>query len=155
VQHWEREIGGRWSPRQNLVAGLVPRATGIDVEDLAKAIREREEGITRRARNLAEQAVRAGAPWANPFGAPPTGRAVASAWWDSLAVIAAYRDRWHVNSSGILGDEAALISLQQAAHRARARGAGQEAARLVGLVPQHIAPAPGAPSPEIGPEVDV
>ena len=97
--------------------------------------------------------MRVGAPWAKPFGAPPAGPAVAAAWWDRLAVIAAYRDRWHVTAPSILGDEAGVGSLQQAAHRARARRAGQDAARLVGLVPHLVAPAPGAPRPEIGPEV--
>ena len=133
LQRWERATGGRRAPRQDLVAGLVPRAGGVDDEDLARAVREREEAIVRRAHNLAEQAVRAGAPWAKPFGEPPTGAAVANAWWDRLAVIAAYRDRWHVSSPGILGDEAGVGSLQQAAHYARARRAGQEAARLAGL----------------------
>ena len=111
--------------------------------------------MERRARDLAEQAVRAGAPWAKPFGSPPTSPAVANAWWDRIAVIAAYRDRWRITAPGILGDEAGVGSLQQAAHRARARRAGQEAARLTGLVPQLIAPPPGAPSPETGPEVDL
>jgi conjugative relaxase-like TrwC/TraI family protein len=155
IQRWERATGGRWAPRQDLVAGLVPRATGVDDGELAKAINEREEAIARRAHDLAEHAVRAGAPWAKPFGAPPTSPAVANAWRDRLAVIAAYRDRWQVTSPGILGDDAGVGSLQQAAHRARARRAGQEAARLAGLVPQAIAPATGAPSPEIGPEVDL
>ena len=119
LQRWERASGGRWAPRQDLVAGLVPRAGGVDNEDLARAIHEREDAIARRAHDLAEHAVRAGAPWAKPFGAPPTGPAVADAWWDRLAVIAAYRDRWHVTSPGILGDEAGVGSIQQAAHRAR------------------------------------
>jgi len=155
VQRWERASGGRWSPRQDLVAGLVSRATGVDDEDLATAIHEREEAIARRARDLAEHAVRAGAPWAKPFGPPSTNSPIANAWWDHLAVIAAYRDRWRITAPGILGDEAGVGSLQQAAHRARARRAGQEAARLAGLVPQAIASVPGAPSPGIGPEVDL
>ncbi len=73
LQRWERASRRAWRPRQNLVAGLVPRAGGVDDQDLAKAIHEREEAIARRARDLAEHAVRVGAPWAKPFGAPPAG----------------------------------------------------------------------------------
>jgi hypothetical protein len=155
VQRWERATGARWSPRQDLVAGLVPRAAGVDNEDLAKAVREREEAIARRAHDLAEHAVRAGAPWAKPFGPPPRDPVVANAWWDRLAVVAACRDRWRITAPGILGDEPGVGSLQQAAHRARARRAGQEAAGLAGLVPRLIAPSAGAPSHDIGPEVDL
>ena len=63
-----------------------------------------------------------------------------------------HHERWHP-WPGILGDDADVGSLRQAAHRARARRAGQEAAHLSGLVPQMIAPAQGVPSPEVGPEV--
>ncbi|MGP8206014.1 MAG: hypothetical protein ACLQVK_08150, partial [Acidimicrobiales bacterium] len=49
---WEKLSGGNWQPRQDLVAGLV---------------------ITKRALDLAEQAVRSGAPWAKVFG-PTTPR---------------------------------------------------------------------------------
>ena len=155
VHQWERATGGNWVPRQDLVAGLVPRAGGVGDDDMAKAIREREEAMERRARDLAERAVRSGAPWANLFGPAPTNPLVADAWWDRLAVVAAYRDRWRITSVSILGDDADVGSLRQAAHRARARRAGQEAARLAGLAPQTIAPVPGAPSREIGPALDV
>jgi conjugative relaxase-like TrwC/TraI family protein len=149
----EQATGGRWAPRQDLVAGLVPRATDIDDEDLAKAIRQREQAMEGRARDLAEQAVWSGAPWARPFGPPPTNPAVAGVWWDRLAMVAASRDRWGVTSASILGDDADVGSLRQAAHRARVRRAGQEAARLAGLLPQTIAPVPGALSHDIAPEV--
>ena len=62
--------------------------------------------IARRAHDLAEHAVRAGAPWARAL------RAAArltplwpDAWWGRLAVVAAYRDRWHVTDASILGDK--------------------------------------------------
>jgi hypothetical protein len=153
LQHWELATGGRWAPRQGLVAGLVPRAGGVDDEDLARAIHEREQAMERRARDLAEQAVRAGAPWSMPFGSPPANGVVAEVWWDRLVVIAAYRDRWRVTSTSILGDEAGIGSLREAAHRARARRAGQEAARLADLVPQPLVPTARAPTREIGPAV--
>ena len=153
LRRWAEATGGRWAARQDLVAGLVPRAGGADDEDLARAIHEREQAMERRARELAEHAVRAGASWAQLFGPPPGDDVVTEAWWDRLAVIAAYRDRWRVTGASILGDEAGIGSVGQAAHRARARRAGQEAARLAGLLPQPLAPMPHTPSPEVGPEV--
>ena len=71
---WEKLSGGNWQPRQDLVAGLVPRASRVGDADLARAVREREGVITKRALDLAEQAVRSGAPWAKVFGPPPPAR---------------------------------------------------------------------------------
>ena len=64
LRRWEKLTGGNWQPRQDLVAGLVPRALGIEDPDLAKAVAEREDAIAKRALDLAEHAVRSGAPWA-------------------------------------------------------------------------------------------
>jgi hypothetical protein len=149
---WEKLTGGNWQPRRDLVAGLVPRASGIDDADLAKAVPEREDAIAKRALDLAEHAVRSGAPWAKAFGPPPPRPAVAQAWWDRLAVVAAYRDRWRITTPSVLGDARDIGSLSQAAHRARAQRAGQEAFRLAGLAPQTAVPALGGVSaqPEAG-----
>ena len=146
LRRWEKLTGGNWQPRQDLVAGLVPRASGIDDPDLARAVGEREDAIAKRALGLAEHAVRAGAPWAKAFGPPPPSPAVAQAWWDRLAVVAAYRDRWRITTPSILGELKGIGSLAQAAHRARAQRAGQEAARLAGLAPPTAAPAHGGVS---------
>jgi hypothetical protein len=137
------------------VAGLAPRASGIDDPDLARAVGEREHAIAKRALDLAEQAVRAGAAWVKPFGVPPPSPVVAQAWWDRLAIVAAYRDRWRTTTPSILGELNAVGSLSQAAHRARAQRAGQEAARLAGLAPPTPVPAQGGVSaaPEAGVEL--
>ncbi len=138
---WEKLTGGQWRPRQDLVAGLVPRSSGIDDPELARAVGEREDAITKRALELAERAVRSRAAWAKPLGVPPPNPVVAKAWWDRLAVVAAYRDRWRITNPSTLGDATDMGSLSQAAHRARAQRAGQEAARLAGLGPQTATPA--------------
>jgi conjugative relaxase-like TrwC/TraI family protein len=154
ISRWEPGAEGRLQHPREMVAGLVPRARGIPDEDLARAVAEREELIARRARELAEEAVQSGAKWARPFGPPPRGPA-AGAWWDRLAVVAAYRERWHVDAPGILGDEAS--SLGQALHRERARRAGHEAAAVVGLVPLPAAvpPPSSAPGVQVGPGVEL
>ncbi len=126
------------------MAGLVPRALGIDDPDLNRAVGEREDAITRRALDLAEDAVRSGTAWAKPFGPLPPSPAVAQAWWDRLAVVAAYQDRWSITTPSILGELNGIGSLAQAAHRAQAERAGQEAARLGGL-PSQTAPPQTAP----------
>lgn len=140
-----------------LVAGLVARPKRVEDEDTAKAVREREKAIASRARELAEEAVQRGEQWVRPFGPPPSDTTVAEAWWDRLAVVAAYRERWHVTGPGILGHESGVGSLQQAAHRARARRAGQEAAVLRGLAPpvSAFAPIQANADVELGPEVDL
>jgi hypothetical protein len=154
LQRYVNATGGRWQHPREFVAGLVPRAGRIEDEDLARAVGEREATIARRARELAEDAVRSGTIWAKPFGPPPDHQVVAEAWWGRLGVVAAYRDRWKITSSRILGEAADVGSLQQAAHRARARRAGQEAAQLAGVVRQPTY-SPAAHVPEIGPEVDL
>jgi hypothetical protein len=120
---------------------------------MARAVREREDAIAQRARDLAEAAVRTGANWAKPFGPPPSRPVVAEAWWDRLDVIAAYRDRWGITTAGTLGDMADVASLSQAAHRNRARQAVEEASRLAGLWPQ--APAAAHRGPGVGAQTEV
>ena len=151
LRQWEGLAARRLQNPRELVAGLVPRVKGIEDEDLARAVREREAAIARRARELAEAAALSGKRWAKPFGPPPKDPAVADAWWERLAVIAAYRDQWHVAGPSILGDDAGVSSSQQALHRERARRAGREAAVLSGFVP----PPAAVPSAWAGPNVQV
>ena len=105
--------------------------------------------------DLAEHAVRSASPWAKSFGPPPPRPAVVQAWWDRQAVVAAYRDRWRITTPSILGESGDIGSLSQAAHRARAQRAGQEAARLAGVAPQGQAPVQGGvgAQPEAGPDL--
>lgn len=69
---WERKVGGRRRARSSMVAGLVPRAEGIADPDMARAIRECEQAIARRARELAEEALAAEAPGPAHSAGPPT-----------------------------------------------------------------------------------
>ncbi len=153
LQRLARAAGRGPRPNGEMVAGLVPRAGQLDDKDMARAVREREDAIARRARDLAEAAVGTGEAWAKAFGPAPARPAVAEAWWDRLAVIAAYRDRWGITAPGILGDITDIGSLAQAAHRSRALQAGQEAARLAGLRP----PMPAATNsvPGVGVEAGI
>jgi hypothetical protein len=149
LHRWETASGSRWQSRQDMVAGLVSRTSGITDPDLAQAIRQREDAIIDRARNLAEHAVASGAPWTRAFGQPPTDPACSSAWWDRLAIIATYRDRWNITAHKALGDKNSVRSAQQAAHRTRALRAGMEALQLAGLTQNASAPDPVRPGLEI------
>ena len=93
LRRWEKLTGGNWQPRQDLVAGLVPRASRIDDLHLAKAVAEREHAIAKRALDLAEHADTVACLGQTLWPATPR-PVVAQAWWDRLAVVAAYRDRW-------------------------------------------------------------
>jgi hypothetical protein len=149
LQRWERASGQGPRSQTDMVAGIVPRAGDLHDKDTARAVCDREDAIARRAQALAEAAVGAGAAWARPFGPPPTRPVVAEAWWDRLAVVAAYRDRWGITAAGHLGDTTEIGSLAQAAHRERALLAGQQAAQLAGRMSQmpaatHSVPGVGA-----------
>ena len=82
LQRSAQAIGRGPTSNRDMVAGLVPRAGQLDDKDMARAVREREDAIAQRARDLAEAAVRTGANWAKPFGPPPSRPVVAEAWWD-------------------------------------------------------------------------
>ena len=61
VERWAAAAGSRRQASAGLIAGLVPRALGVDDEDLARALQERDRAMERRARELAEQALAEGA----------------------------------------------------------------------------------------------
>ena len=146
LRRWEKLTGGNWQPRQDLVAGLVPRASGIDDPDLARAVGEREHAIAKRALDLAEHAVRSWRALGQGLrpAAPPPGRrpGLVGPPGDRrrLPGPLAYHHPEHPRRAKGIG------SLSQAAHRARAQRAGQEAARLAGLAPPTAAPAHGGVS---------
>jgi hypothetical protein len=144
-----RPAGGRWQAREDMVAGLASRTSGIPDPDLARAIRQREDAIIDRARNLAEEAVGSRGPWTQAFGQPPADPARSSAWWDRLAIIATYRDRWDITAENALGNKDQVRSAQRAAHRTRAFRAGMEALQLAGPIPGAAGPEPVRPAPDI------
>ncbi|MGO9658033.1 MAG: AAA family ATPase [Acidimicrobiales bacterium] len=153
LQRSAQAIGRGPRKQVDMVAGLVPRAGQLDDRDMARAVAEREDAIVRRARDLAEAAVRTGANWAKPFGVPPSRPVVAEAWRDRLSVIAAYRDRWSITTGSTLGDMADIGSFAQAAHRNRARQAVEEASQLAGFWPQ--TPGTGHSDPGVGAQTGV
>src|SRR5699024_2517909 len=70
--------------RQAMLCGLLPVASGVSDPDLVRALEERAELITARARKVLHRASTEGHEWAVPGSA-------------QALTIAAYRDRWAVN----------------------------------------------------------
>ena len=113
----------------DLVAGLLPAATGPLPTDAARALAERRELIETRARTLAETAIRDRAPWAERIGERPIGATDRKQWLTELTVIAAYRDRYAITSAAPLG--ASTQTLVQERDRRRAAEALRHARALV------------------------
>ena len=96
VDRWSQAAGGRRRPTGHLIAGLIPRAQGVTDPDMARALAERDHAMEQRARSLAEEAIAAGHAWLRPFGAPPSEPAKRESWLREVSIVAAYRDRWHI-----------------------------------------------------------
>jgi hypothetical protein len=142
VQRWLQSAGTPRTGAGNLIAGLVPRATKIADPDMARALRERDHAMERRARTLAEQAISTGQMWTRQVGDAPTHPAREELWLRAVSTVAAYRDRWNLTQDPrALGPEA--TSLEQLSHRRRAQAA-LERARAIST-PDHR-PRTGSPS---------
>ncbi|MFC4245151.1 MobF family relaxase [Gryllotalpicola reticulitermitis] len=87
----------------NLIAGLIPKAEGHMPAELQTALDEREQLIEQRARALAEAAVTDARSWAAGLGVRPADPVREEAWLRSVAVVAAYRDRYEVTGLAPLG----------------------------------------------------
>jgi conjugative relaxase-like TrwC/TraI family protein len=117
--------------RTNFVAGLLARAVGVADPDMARALDERDEAMTRRTRQLAERAVARGEPWVRLLGGPPVDPRRRAGWLDAVATVATYRERWGVRDRQLpFGDARNAINIEQSEHRRRAIDAGRRAEAL-------------------------
>jgi conjugative relaxase-like TrwC/TraI family protein len=131
VERWAERAEPRPDARTNLVAGLLPRAVGVTDPDMARGLEERDEAMTRRARQLAEKAVARGEPWARQLGGLSADPRRRTGWLDAVATVAAYRDRWGVRDRQLpFGDDGTAISVEQSEHRRRSIDAGRRARAL-------------------------
>jgi hypothetical protein len=93
-----------------------------------QAIDERAALIESRALALATAAVDVGAPWARRLGTAPTDAKARTAWMLSVATVAAYRDRYRIESDLPTGGGGS--SHAQGVDRRWAQSAAREAQRL-------------------------
>lgn len=133
--------------RRQLIAGLIPRATGRIDPKMQHALAEREQLITQRAEALARDAAADTGSWAGSIAPPHTDPRAAGDRLGLLAVIAAYRDRYGITTSSPLGTipgsdaqridyeraRAALATIQESGAEQRGRSSertvGHEATR--------------------------
>jgi conjugative relaxase-like TrwC/TraI family protein len=124
-------LPGSATERRGYVAGLVPRATGVEDGDLARALVEREDAMQTRALELASTALGRADPWVRSAGTVPAHPGRRAAWLDALGVVAAYRERWGITrDQRPLGEDGVPSSVEEFAHRRRAEAALREARRL-------------------------
>ncbi|WP_341360892.1 MobF family relaxase [Georgenia sp. M64] len=102
----------------DLVAGLIPAASGPLPADAARALAERRQLIETRAHTLAETAVRDRAPWVSHIGERPHSAGDRERWLAELAVVAAYRDRYAITSAAPLGASPQTHVQERDRHRA-------------------------------------
>jgi hypothetical protein len=119
-----RQIG-RKAPR--LAVGLIPEALGPMTPEMRRSLDERRTLMERRARALAERALKANDTWINELGPEPAGSARA-VWRRHTRTVAAYRDRYGIAGSTALG-YAPTTAAQQRDY-ACARAALESATRL-------------------------
>ena len=137
VDKWVGSARSRHSTSEHLIAGLVPRATGVDDPDMTQALEDRERAMIERARSLAETAVAAGAPWLGDLVVPPVDESGRKRWMESVTTIAAYRDRWGLDADRRpLGDPRVVSAIEQLRHRGCALKALDQ---VCGRVPENSA----------------
>ncbi|MCF4122008.1 relaxase domain-containing protein [Antribacter sp. KLBMP9083] len=100
-----------------LVAGLIPEALRPLPDDVRTALDERADLIEETARDLAEAAMRDREPW---VGRALGGEATSDADLDTLATVAAYRDRYAIKGTDPLGPEPTTLTQRADLVRARA-----------------------------------
>ncbi len=124
VERWAAASRSKRRPGTGLIAGLVPRALGVDDQDLARALQERDRAMERQARQLAEQALAEDRAWTRSLGPAPSEAGRREAWLQAVSTVAAFRDRWELGADPRpLGLETAVTTLEGLAHRRSAQAA--------------------------------
>jgi conjugative relaxase-like TrwC/TraI family protein len=118
--------GCRLRPR--LIAGLIPEPLGPMSAEDRQAIDQRKELIESRARALLDVGIGGGAAWTNRLGEPPQDPTQREQWVRAATSVAAYRDRYKINSDLPLAGGAADDA--QRADRRRAQIALRTAVAL-------------------------
>jgi conjugative relaxase-like TrwC/TraI family protein len=130
VERWTQVAGGRSRRADRLIAGLVPRAHGVNDPEMARALAERDQAMEERARTLADQAVESGETWVQHLGTPPARPARRERWMRELSTVAAYRDRWHITGHSLAGRRGDVSGTEQTGQRQRALAAASRAAAI-------------------------
>jgi conjugative relaxase-like TrwC/TraI family protein len=129
VDRWIRASGTSRRTAPNRIAGLFPGAERVTDPDMKRALADRRTLIEQRAREAALTAAEHRQPWTLKLGRPPANPAQREAWLRQLDTIAAYRERWQINGSSILG-QANPTGLEQETQRRLAQQAVERALQI-------------------------
>jgi conjugative relaxase-like TrwC/TraI family protein len=116
---------GKRTGEPTYIVGLLPVAHGPMSPEMTAALAARQALMEARATTLADKAVRVNAPWLKRFGTPPKADAARGRWLDEVRTVAAYRDRYQMDTTSELDEprtEAQKLDAakaQQAISRAR------------------------------------
>jgi hypothetical protein len=139
VERWSQTARGRRRGSGDLVVGLIPRARGVSDPEMVRALAERDEGMERRARTLAEQAIEVRPAWLERLGNPPADPPSRERWMRAVSTVAAYRDRWHITGEQVLGASAEVTTIEQRDQRRRAHVAAERARAIaIAIGPQQV-----------------
>ena len=131
VDRWARAAGSTLRTSTDLIAGLIPRARGVTDADMKRGLQERDEGMRRRARALAKQAIEQNQVWVRRLGVAPSDPLAREQWIEAVTVVAAYRERWNIDD-GLrpLGSKVAARTIEAINQRNLAQAAVNMASRL-------------------------
>jgi len=126
-----RTAGSKRRAWSDLVAGLIPRATGVTNLDMNLALQQRDEAIEARARAVLAAAQERGAAWVRRLGRPPEDPALRGEWERAATTVAAYRElHGFTGKPTVIGREQDVVSVEQLGHYKRAQTAIERAIAL-------------------------
>ncbi len=152
VDTWAERAASRRAQASDLIAGLIPRAQGVSDEDLARALREREQAIERRAVELLDRAIGEQAGWLRRLGRSPQDEQLRALWLREARVVAAYRDRWAVQTPEPVDQRANAHTIEQVGHQKRAGAAAARALKIAQQARREQPPQPA--SVQLGTDID-
>ncbi|WP_341361331.1 MobF family relaxase [Georgenia sp. M64] len=94
---------GRTRKAPQLIAGLIPEATGEMSAEMQSALSERHDLIEQRADAILDHAVSENQDWAVALGKRPAEPRTAAMWRRQARTVAAYRDRYGITAKTPLG----------------------------------------------------
>jgi conjugative relaxase-like TrwC/TraI family protein len=131
VDNWIGLASARTMDIPHLVAGLFPRAHGLIDTDMERGLVQRDRAIESRAVLLAVQAIQGQEAWTRRLGHPPKDPGRRNEWLDTVATVAAYRERWAIQSdSRPLGSPKNVTTIEQYGQHRRALAAVRRAIDL-------------------------
>lgn len=130
TRHTRAAVEAGKATSAGLIAGLLPRAVGIESPDIGRALAERDHAIEARAEAKLAEALARHERWTAGLGDPPVSPAACLQWERGARTVAAYRDRWDGPANRPLPQSEQCRTKEQLAEWARAKRALDACRRL-------------------------